>query len=150
MPLGFDHHSGNSLDVFIGNTLVKQVAHRIHEDHLGSLPTQRFTELFWDQTKVEALFVRVAGYPAKPLCKYFCITMLAARTDLCATAYGVPGCVGPFDCGVLSHLGPPRSARIWRRCLLRSCLRLVVERQRKDNRRQRLCYCALALAWGRT
>src|ERR1035438_6812332 len=126
MPLGSDHHRRDCFNVLIRNSVVKEVAHGVDEDHFGCLPAQRLGELFRYQAKIEALLVGMAGDAAKTLGEHFGVAVLASGAYFCATAYGVPGCVGPFDCGVLSHLEPPHSARIWRKYLSLSCLQLAV------------------------
>jgi hypothetical protein len=56
-----------------------------------------FVELLRDEPEIKTSLVWMASYPAKPLSKYFGITMFAARADLGAATDWVPSGIGPLD-----------------------------------------------------
>jgi hypothetical protein len=77
--------------------VLKEIAHRVHEDSLGLAPSKWLKQLFWHESEVEALLVGVTGNSPPSLSKRLGVAMLAARTDLVTTPDGVPCGVGPFD-----------------------------------------------------
>ena len=97
MPVRFDHHSANRLNVIIRHTILKKIAHRVHKHELWGAPKERLCQFRGDQAKVESLLIRMPFDSAKPLRKRLGIAMLAAGTDLRAAANRIPGRVGPFD-----------------------------------------------------
>lgn len=97
MPVGRDHHLRNGQDVFVGDSVMKQIAHGVDENHFGISPTERLRELFGHESQVEALLVGMPLDAAKTLCERLGITVFAARADFRAAAHRVPGCVCPFD-----------------------------------------------------
>ena len=60
MPAGTDHDPDDGLDEIIGDIFVKQVAHRVHEDHLGGQPSQGIGKMIWHKPQIEPLFVGMA------------------------------------------------------------------------------------------
>src|SRR5215831_6447986 len=86
---------------------MKQVAHRIDEDHLRHAPAQGFGEFFRYQAQVKPLLVWMAFDSPEPFSKYFSVTMLATGTDLCAAPHRVPRRVCPFDSRRFGHVPPP-------------------------------------------
>jgi hypothetical protein len=76
---------------------VKQIAHRIHEDHLWCAPLQWLTELPWNQPQIKALLIRVPLDSPESLGKRLCITMFAPRTNLRAPAHRIPRRIRPFN-----------------------------------------------------
>jgi hypothetical protein len=56
-----------------------------------------FSELFGDETEIESLLVWMARDAPEALGERLRIAVLAAGTDLRATAQRVPRRVGPFD-----------------------------------------------------
>ena len=105
MPLGAAHHVEDVLHKLVGDVLVEQVAHRVHEDHPRPLPTQRLVEPFRPEPKVESLLVGVTRDTAPSLGECFGVAVGAARRDLVAACDRVPGGLGPFDRTSVSH-GP--------------------------------------------
>jgi hypothetical protein len=97
VPLCHDHYPTNGFDVGVGNALLKEIAHRIHEYEFRRAPRERLRQLLGNQLQVEALLVRMALDPAKPLGKRLGVAVFTTGADLCAAAHGVPGCVRPFD-----------------------------------------------------
>ena len=103
VPVRSAHDIGNLANVGLRHSFVEQVAHRVDEDPSGCSPAQRLFQLLWHQPEIEALLKGVAGNAAEPLSEGLGIAVLAAGADLRATAYRVPGCVGPLDAGSVAH-----------------------------------------------
>src|SRR5262249_47434152 len=78
--------------------------HGIHENHFAGLPLQRFFELLRNEAKVEALLIGMPGDASKSFGKSFSIAVSAAGSDLGATAYGIPGGVGPLYFRIVRHM----------------------------------------------
>src|SRR6185295_974279 len=97
MPICTLHHAYNGGYVVIRDAFVKQIAHRIHKDHLWRCPTKRVSEFYRHNSQIKTLLVRMAGYAPKSFSKYFSITMFATRANLGAPAHWIPRSVGPFD-----------------------------------------------------
>src|SRR5580658_433071 len=65
VPVGPLHGVEHGLDVRLRDILVKQIAHRVHENHPGPLPLERLLQPFRPQSEVEAGLERMAGHAAK-------------------------------------------------------------------------------------
>src|SRR5262245_53109550 len=65
MPVRAVHHLEGPLNVLKRHIVVKQIAHRIDEDALRLLPTERLTEFFGDESQIEPLFERVSLHAAE-------------------------------------------------------------------------------------
>src|SRR5262245_11743728 len=102
------HNSGHLLDVLVGNSVMEQVTHRVHEDHFRRRPSEWLSEFFRYDAEVEALLVRMSGHSTEAFGKRLGVAVKTARTDLRATPHRVPGRVGPFDGGVLRRWVHPR------------------------------------------
>src|SRR5271163_176885 len=105
MPLGEDlvgvpgrslHHPANLRDEIDWDVVVKEIAHRIHENSLRHAPLERDLQLLRHEAKVETLLERMARDAAKPLREGFGVAVLAAGADLGASANRIPGRIGPF------------------------------------------------------
>ena len=97
VPVSPQHHERNSLDVFVGNFLVKKVAHRVDEDHSGLLPPDWLQQFFRHKPQIKALFVRMPRHASEPLREDLGVAVSAPGTDLGAASNWVPGCVSPLD-----------------------------------------------------
>ena len=96
MPMGIFHHVEDTIDEAEGDFLVKQVAHRVDEDHPRFAPPQRLFQPFGAELKIEAILKGVARHATEPLREPFGIAIVAAGTDLRATRDRVPRRVSPF------------------------------------------------------
>jgi DNA invertase Pin-like site-specific DNA recombinase len=97
MPIRVLHGIEDTVDERAANILVKEVAHRIHEDHARLLPKQRLTEPCRPKFQVETLLVRMIRYTSPAFCKTLGVAVIAPETDLRAACYRVPSRVRPFD-----------------------------------------------------
>ncbi len=79
------------------NLFVEQIAHRVDENHPGLTPPQRLRQFSGNKPQVEALLEGMALHAAEPFSEPFRVAVLAAWTDLRATANRVPCRVSPFD-----------------------------------------------------
>jgi len=104
VPTGGGHNFRDSDDVFLGDLVVEEIAHRVDEDHFRCAPAERFGQFFWNETQVEPPLVRVAFYAAETFGEGFGVAVFAAWTDFGAAPNRVPGCVRPFDCRVGAHV----------------------------------------------
>src|ERR1039458_4849362 len=103
VPICFDHHSDYVFDIVVGYPWLKEVTHTVHENGSRRRPLKRFGEFLWHESKVETLFVGVAGHSPKSFRERLSVAMFAARTDLGATPKRVPRGVGPLYFGVFAH-----------------------------------------------
>ena len=103
MPMRLRHDRKNLADVFDGNVLVKEIAHRVDEDSLRLLPSQRKLEHVWLKGHLKAVNVVGLAHGLQPLGHPLGVTVLTARADFGTAGYGVPGRFGPFDGGVKRH-----------------------------------------------
>src|SRR5437868_3341857 len=101
MPISGAHDLSHSNDVVIINSLVKEVTHRIDEDHPRGQPPEWFGELFWYDAKVKPALVRMSAHPSKSLCEGFRIAMRTTRANFRTTPNRVPCCVSPFYRGTI-------------------------------------------------
>ena len=99
MPGGVLHDCRDHLYVFVWYLFVKEITHRIHEDHPRLAPANRVEQFFGNQPNIETLFVGMTRNAAKALSEDFCIAMRTAWTELAAASYWIPSSVGPFDLG---------------------------------------------------
>lgn len=97
MPGRGFHRIEHAPNEFAWNLLVKQIAHRIHENHARGTPAERLLQTLGSKCEVKAGFERMSGRPAKTLGKTFSVAMIATGTDLGAPGDRVPSCVGPLD-----------------------------------------------------
>ena len=86
-----------------GDFLVKEIAHRVDENHLGLSPTQRLIEALRTERQVKACLEGMFGRTSKSFSKALGITAVATGADLCATRYRVPRRVSPFNCRRTCH-----------------------------------------------
>jgi len=96
MPSCKAHCGGNLSDVWFRHLFVKEVAHRVHKDHLRLAPPKRLAQLMRYGPDVKAVLEWMALHAPEALGKAFCVTMLAAGTDLGTTADRVPCCIRPL------------------------------------------------------
>src|SRR5690606_8252522 len=118
VPACLAHHLADARNVGDRHALVKEIAHRVHENLPRRAPPQWLIELLWYQAQVEPLLERVAGNAAKPLGECLGITVLAAGADLRTPADRVPGGVRPLDPGAVAHEAniirrSPRSVKVF-------------------------------------
>src|SRR5919106_5397724 len=104
MPVRELHHVNNGEDVLVRHILMKQVAHRIDEDHFRCMPAQRFSQLLGYEPQVKSLFIGMTWNATETLGKGFSVAMHAPGTDLCTSPNRVPCCIGPFDCRATTHM----------------------------------------------
>ena len=67
---------------------MKEIAHRVDEDHPGRPPLERLGQLFRNKAEIEALLIRMAGNATKVLGEGFRVAMGAAGTGLGAARTG--------------------------------------------------------------
>src|SRR5262249_49759193 len=91
------------LNEALGDVLVEEVAHAIHEDGPGLLPGQGQAEAVRPDLEVEALFVGMAWDPTESLGKRLGVAVLAPGADLRAACDRVPRGIRPFDRACLAH-----------------------------------------------
>ena len=113
VPVGSGHHLRDRSHVLVRNSVVEQIAHRVHEDHTRCAPPERIAKLLRDKPEVEPELEGMPRHTAKPFCKGLRVAVHAPRADLRAAAHGVPGGVGPFDLRLVTH------ARVLLQCPLR-------------------------------
>ncbi len=111
VPVRFQHNVCYGFYVVIGNGVLEEVAHAVHENNLGVAPAKRLDEFLRHEPRVEAVFVWVSGDVAESLGECFCVTVLASWADFQAAPDGIPGCFGPLDLGLQAH-------RVWLLVLL--------------------------------
>ena len=113
MPVGKLHDAGERGDVVVGDALVEQVAHRVHEDHLRARPPERLGELLGHQPEVEPLLVGVARDAPEPLGEGLGVAVGASGADLGAAPDGIQRGVRPLDGRMVAHDRPfPEKPRI--------------------------------------
>src|SRR5262249_11267517 len=98
------HHREHLLDKLERDLRMEEIAHRVHEDHARPPPAERLLESAWPELKVEALLVRVARNTTPALGKGLGVTVSAARRNLRAPGYRVPGGLGPLDCAAVCQV----------------------------------------------
>ena len=103
MPTRVPHDPRDPEDVLVGHGLMKEVAHRVDEDHPGRPPLERLLQLVRNQPDVEAKLEGMPGHATEALRERLRVAVLAPGADLRATADGVPGRVGPLDLGFVAH-----------------------------------------------
>src|SRR6185437_1821506 len=108
MPIRRDHHLRDGHDVFVGDRVMKEIAHGIDENHFGVAPAERLRELFGHESQIETLLVGMTFNAAKALGERLSVAMFAARADLRAAAHRVPCGVCPFDRRIERHMVAPR------------------------------------------
>ena len=104
------HRVTHAPNKFLRHLLVKQVAHRVHEDHSWFSPSERLIEALGPQRQIESVFKWMAGRPAKTLGEAFSVTVIAACADLCAASDWVPRRIRPLDSRAACHLRLQREA----------------------------------------
>src|ERR1019366_7990531 len=103
MPVCPPHNFEDLLNITNGNIRVKEVTHAIDKHAAGNVPAKRVFKHVRLQCEVESIPVIFLPHRMQPVGKTFGITVLAARTDLGAAGYRIPGRVGPFDMGTVRH-----------------------------------------------
>ncbi len=103
MPRGLFHGAENPSDEAEGNLLVEKVAHAVHEDRPGLLPSHGKVKTLRPEPKIKPLFEVVTGNSTPTLCKDLGIATLATRADLRAARHRIPGRIGPLYCGADTH-----------------------------------------------
>jgi len=76
---GSRHHVEHASNVFIGDGLMEQIAHRVDEHSTGFVPEQWNGQAFRPEPQVEALLVRVPGYAPEPLSESLGVAVGASR-----------------------------------------------------------------------
>lgn len=76
---------------------MKQVAHRVDEHHSRCTPTERITQPMRTKRKVETAFEWVPSDVSEALGEPLRIAVIATATHFCATCYGVPRGIRPFN-----------------------------------------------------
>lgn len=103
MPIRSRHHTRHLDDVFVGNVLVKQVAHGVHENHPGRSPTQWIAELFQHDAQIKAKLKWMAGNAAPTFGKRLGVTVLAAGANLGTATNWIPCRIRPLDFRFVAH-----------------------------------------------
>ena len=103
MPVGLFHDFKGLIDKVLGHCLMKEVTHRVDENHFRRFPLQWLRQPLWPQCQVEPSFVWMANHATEALSNSLGVTIIATGADLCAAGRGVPRSVGPFDLCVLTH-----------------------------------------------
>lgn len=106
MPGGITHDGKDILDEFQWNSLVKQVAHRIDENHLRFFPGQRETNHMRMDGQVESISIVRLAHRLQAFRHALGIAVLAPRADFSAARQGIPGGLGPFNRRLRAHLLP--------------------------------------------
>lgn len=91
------HHREDLLDELDRDLRMKEVAHRINEDHPRSPPPQRLLKTARPEPQVKALLVGVARHAPPALGERFRVTVGAARRHLRAPGHRVPCRFRPLD-----------------------------------------------------
>src|ERR1700730_13128453 len=101
--ISLPHYLKHLSDELLGDALVKQIAHGVHEDGSRAFPAQWLVEAAWPDTQIEALFIRMPRDTAPALGKRLRVAMCAARRNLVAARDRVPRRIGPLDSTVVSQ-----------------------------------------------
>src|SRR5437868_5376295 len=105
MPPSQLHCCGDQRDVRIRDLIMKQVAHRVYEDHAWPAPAQRLSQFVRHEPEIKALLKGMPWYAPKALREPLRVAVLASGADFRAPANGVPCCVSPFDFREQRHCG---------------------------------------------
>jgi hypothetical protein len=116
MPVCAAHHIEHVGDVLVGDALVEQVRHRIHEHQPRASPAQREAETLRPQLEFKALLVRVTGNAAESLGERLRVAVSAPRRHLRAARGRIPARLRPLDSAAVGH-DASLLRRFTRRCL---------------------------------
>lgn len=97
MPIYHLHRIKYLVYVATGNVLVKQITHRVYEDHPRLSPERWLNKSRWPEAQVEALLVRMPSDTAPSLRESLSVAIVTAGADLGAPGYRVPSCISPLD-----------------------------------------------------
>src|SRR5262249_26015507 len=103
MPRRTLHHASNHCDVPGRHVLLEKITHRINEDPPRILPPERVFQFLGDESQIEPLLKGVSWHAAEAFGESLRIAVLAAGTDLHASADWVPSGIGPLDCAAVAH-----------------------------------------------
>jgi hypothetical protein len=78
-------------------SFVEEIAHGVHEDHLGISPPKRLRKLLRNHPEVETLLERMTLNTSEALGESLGIAMLTTGADLGAAANWIPRSISPFD-----------------------------------------------------
>ena len=97
MPVRQLHNSNNGEDVIVRDIRVKEITHRVDENHLWLRPEEWFHEFMRNSPEIKPLLVRMSRNPPESLGEGFRIAANAAGANLGATTDRIPCRIGPFD-----------------------------------------------------
>src|SRR5580704_2818231 len=103
MPICPRHNLRYFADVIVRHLLMEQVAHGVDEDHSRAPPGQWFHQLAGNEPWIKTTLISMANNSTESLGEPLGITELAPWADFCTAADRVPGCIGPFDLGLITH-----------------------------------------------
>src|SRR5689334_11894555 len=107
MPARELHDTCDLDDVIVGHVLMKQVAHRVYEDHSRRAPLEGLAQLRRNEPEIKPLLVGVAGHPAKTLREGFRIAVGTSGADLGTATDRIPCRIRPLDRRMVAHPGIP-------------------------------------------
>src|SRR5688572_16923623 len=90
MPVGSLHRFEYAIDETLRHSLVKEIAHRIDEDHPRPFPFHGLLKALRPQRQVKPRLEWMPGHSPESLSKSFCVAVVTAGGDLGATGDGVP------------------------------------------------------------
>jgi len=113
MPRGLAHYSEDLPDVLCRDGFMKEIAHTVDEDHSWPTPTEGKTQEVWVQRQLETVAIPRVVHCVEARGEALRITILAPGADFCAAGDGIPGCVRPFDAGLVAHgyVSSPKCSR---------------------------------------
>jgi len=76
---------------------MKEIAHRVDEDHARRAPAERLFQPLRSQRQIEAGLKRMTARSPEPFRKAFRVAMITAGTDLCAAGDWILGGVRPLN-----------------------------------------------------
>jgi len=103
MPGGPVHHLKSPQDEVQGNLRVEEVAHRVHEDHLGLTPGERLVQDPLMNRQPEPVRIVRLAHRLEPASHPLRIAIPTPRAHLGAPGQRVPGGLGPLDGGIDGH-----------------------------------------------
>jgi hypothetical protein len=103
VPIRHTHNPRGLDDEFVGHVILKQITHRIDENHPRANPFEWLSKFLGHELYIEAVLIRMAWDAPEPFRKRLRIAMFATWADLFAPPHGVPCRVGPFYFGIITH-----------------------------------------------
>src|SRR5713226_6750551 len=97
MPVGCLHCREYTLDELVRDLLVKQIAHRVHEDDSRLTQLQRQTQPAGPEHQVESVFVRMSRHAPEAFNEVVGIAVVAPWRYLRTSRDRVPRCLRPLN-----------------------------------------------------